>query len=96
MIRQVIALLLVIEVLCKELECPHLWYEYEGKCYFFEKTPATFHQAAEWCSAKGGKLFEPQSKSASDFVIYRQENNEHFKNNNSIWLGIHAYQTIRA
>ena len=93
MIRQFITLLLAIKVHCKMHECPHQWFEIKGKCYFFEKTKASFYEAASLCSAKGGKLFEPQNAKINGLVIFNHIY-EHLHDGENVWIGIHAPENI--
>ena len=96
MIRQFIALLLAINVHCKMHECPHQWVEIKGKCYFFEKNKASFYKAASLCLAKGGKLFEPQTKTNRNILLtFNHHINENLQSGENIWIGIHAPENIK-
>ena len=72
---------------------PHEWIFIEGKCYFFEETKASFNEAASLCSAKGGKLFEPQKITINDMVIFNHHIYEHLQYS-AVWIGIHAPKNI--
>ena len=75
---------------------PHEWIFIEGKCYFFEKTKASFNEAASHCLAKGGKLFEPKNKMINGLVIFNDHiyRNIHEDNHANVWIGIQAPENM--
>ena len=75
---------------------PHEWIFIEGKCYFFEKTKASFNEAASLCSAKGGKLFEPQNKKINGQVISNHHIHQNIREDMfaNVWIGIQAPENM--
>ena len=93
MIRQFITLLLAIKVHCKMHECPHQWFEIEGKCYFFEKTKASFYEAASIVQQREESYLSLKMK-RSGLVIYNHHINDHLHDGENVWIGIHAPENI--
>jgi len=61
--------------------CDAGWTEIEGKCFYISDsdTALTWTEAVAYCSAEGGRLFEPQSKDAAAKIDESTDN---------YWIGI--------
>jgi len=63
----------------------------DNKCYFFEKTSATWEKAKEGCKNKfpaGGKLFEPMTLAENKLVFNAASINTVFSAYGNFWIGV--------
>ena len=74
---------------------PEKWILIKGKCYILEQNKTSFYEAASLCTARGGKLFEPENKIINGLVINNHHIHPYLIENESVWIGIHAPENIQ-